>query len=58
MLRKTVLALAAVAAIGTAALAPTSASAHGFASARLNVVQTLFAKPDAQGRVDVPPRRE
>jgi len=29
MLRKTVLALAAVAAIGTAALAPTSASAHG-----------------------------
>jgi hypothetical protein len=29
MLRKTVLALAAIAAVGTAALAPTAASAHG-----------------------------
>ena len=30
MLRKTILALAAIAALGAAALAPTSASAHGW----------------------------
>jgi hypothetical protein len=30
MLRKTIMALTAVAALGTAALAPTSASAHGW----------------------------
>jgi len=30
MLRKTILAIAAVAAVGAAALAPTSASAHGW----------------------------
>jgi cyclopropane-fatty-acyl-phospholipid synthase len=31
-----------------------AASAHGFASGRLNVVQTLFAKPDATGHSKVP----
>ncbi|HEU4632088.1 MAG TPA: cyclopropane-fatty-acyl-phospholipid synthase family protein [Gemmatimonadaceae bacterium] len=29
-------------------------SAHGFASGRLNVVQTLLAKPDAAGRAGLP----
>jgi len=31
-----------------------TASAHGFASGRLNVVQTLLAKPDASGKVALP----
>lgn len=31
-----------------------TASAHGFATGRLNVVQTLLAKPDATGRSNVP----
>lgn len=31
-----------------------TASAHGFASGRLNVVQTLLAKPDATGGSNVP----
>jgi cyclopropane-fatty-acyl-phospholipid synthase len=31
-----------------------AASAHGFATGRLNVVQTLLAKPDAQGHVPLP----
>ena len=31
-----------------------TASAHGFASGRLNVVQTLFAKPDPDGRSGLP----
>ena len=31
-----------------------TASAHGFAIGRLNVVQTLLAKPDASGRSNVP----
>jgi cyclopropane-fatty-acyl-phospholipid synthase len=35
-----------------------SASARGFASGRLNVVQTLFAKPDASGRVGLALRRD
>jgi cyclopropane-fatty-acyl-phospholipid synthase len=35
-----------------------SASAHGFASARLNVVQTLFAKPGAGGGSGLALRRE
>jgi cyclopropane-fatty-acyl-phospholipid synthase len=34
-----------------------SASAHGFASGRLNVVQTLLAKPRQGGTVDLPLRR-
>jgi cyclopropane-fatty-acyl-phospholipid synthase len=34
-----------------------AASAHGFASARLNVVQTLFAKPDARGNAALPMTR-
>ena len=34
-----------------------SASAHGFASGRLNVVQTLLAKKSDGGRVDLPLRR-
>lgn len=34
-----------------------SASAHGFESARLNVVQVLFAKPDLEGRVGLALRR-
>jgi cyclopropane-fatty-acyl-phospholipid synthase len=34
-----------------------AASAQGFASGRLNVVQTLFAKPDAHGGVDLPMTR-
>ena len=29
-------------------------SAHGFASGRINVVQTLLAKPDAAGRSGLP----
>ena len=33
-------------------------SAHGFASGRLNVVQTLLAKPDASGRVPLPLYRD
>jgi cyclopropane-fatty-acyl-phospholipid synthase len=35
-----------------------TASAHGFASGRLNVVQTLFAKPDSDGRSGLPLTRE
>jgi cyclopropane-fatty-acyl-phospholipid synthase len=31
-----------------------AAAAHGFASGSLNVVQTLLAKPDANGRVSLP----
>lgn len=31
-----------------------AASAYGFASGRINVVQTLFAKPDAHGHSSVP----
>jgi cyclopropane-fatty-acyl-phospholipid synthase len=31
-----------------------TASAHGFRSGRLNVLQTLFAKPDAQGNSGLP----
>jgi cyclopropane-fatty-acyl-phospholipid synthase len=34
-----------------------SASAHGFASARLNVVQTLLARPDSSGRAGLPLKR-
>jgi cyclopropane-fatty-acyl-phospholipid synthase len=32
-------------------------SAFGFSSGRLNIVQTLFAKPDADGRSHLPLRR-
>jgi cyclopropane-fatty-acyl-phospholipid synthase len=32
-------------------------AAYGFASGRLNVVQTLLAKPDREGRSQVPLRR-
>ena len=32
-------------------------SAFGFSSGRLNIVQTLFAKPDAEGRSHLPLRR-
>ena len=35
-----------------------AAAAHGFASGRLNVVQTLLAKPDASGHVPLPLRRD
>jgi cyclopropane-fatty-acyl-phospholipid synthase len=35
-----------------------TAAAHGFATGRLNVVQTLLAKPDVHGRVPLPLRRE
>ena len=35
-----------------------TASAHGFARGRINVVQTLLAKPDAGGRVELPMTRE
>ena len=31
-----------------------AAASHGFASGRLNVVQTLLAKPDVSGKVDLP----
>jgi len=34
-----------------------TASANGFATGRLNVVQTLLAKPDAEGRAHVPMTR-
>ena len=34
-----------------------AAAAHGFDSARLNVVQTLLARPDDHGRVNIPPTR-
>lgn len=33
-------------------------SAFGFSSGRLNIVQTLFAKPNAEGRSHVPLRRD
>ena len=32
-------------------------SAYGFSTGRLNIVQTLFARPDAQGNSDLPLRR-
>jgi len=32
--------------------------AHAFATGRINVVQTLFSKPDAAGRALLPPTRE
>jgi cyclopropane-fatty-acyl-phospholipid synthase len=32
-------------------------SAHGFATGRINVVQTLLAKPDVEGRAHLPLRR-
>lgn len=35
-----------------------TASAHGFASGRINVVQTLFVKPDARGGSGIPLRRD
>jgi len=35
-----------------------AASANGFATARLNVVQVLFAKPDEHGRSSVPMTRD
>jgi cyclopropane-fatty-acyl-phospholipid synthase len=35
-----------------------AASAHGFARGRLNVVQTLFARPGAAGAVDLPMTRD
>jgi cyclopropane-fatty-acyl-phospholipid synthase len=35
-----------------------AAAAYGFASGRLNVVQTLLAKPDARGTVGLPLTRE
>jgi cyclopropane-fatty-acyl-phospholipid synthase len=35
-----------------------SAGAEGFASARINIIQTLLAKPDASGRSQVPHTRE
>ncbi len=35
-----------------------TASANGFARGRINVVQTLLAKPDAAGRVELPMTRE
>ena len=35
-----------------------SAGAEGFASARINIIQTLLAKPDASGRSQVPLTRE
>lgn len=34
-----------------------SGSAHGFATGRLSVHQTLLAKPDEAGRVALPPSR-
>jgi cyclopropane-fatty-acyl-phospholipid synthase len=35
-----------------------SGSAYGFSMGRLNVYQSLLAKPDAQGRSGLPLRRE
>ena len=35
-----------------------TASAHAFASGRINVVQTLFVKPDARGGSGIPLRRD
>jgi len=35
-----------------------TASAYAFAHARINVLQTLLAKPEADGRVDLPMTRE
>ena len=35
-----------------------AASAYAFASGRINVVQTLLAKPDGEGKVEVPMTRE
>jgi cyclopropane-fatty-acyl-phospholipid synthase len=35
-----------------------TASAYGFAYGRINVLQTLLAKPDAEGRVELPRTRE
>jgi cyclopropane-fatty-acyl-phospholipid synthase len=35
-----------------------TASAHAFARGRINVLQTLLGKPDADGRVEVPMTRE
>jgi cyclopropane-fatty-acyl-phospholipid synthase len=35
-----------------------TASAYAFAHGRINVLQTLLAKPDAEGRVDLPRTRE
>ena len=35
-----------------------AAAAHGFASGRLNVVQTLLAKPDASGKISLPLTRD
>jgi cyclopropane-fatty-acyl-phospholipid synthase len=32
-------------------------SAFGFATGRLNIVQTLLSKPDADGRSELPLRR-
>jgi cyclopropane-fatty-acyl-phospholipid synthase len=34
-----------------------SAAAHGFRKGRLNIIQSLFARPDSHGNVDVPRRR-
>ena len=35
-----------------------SGSAHAFATAGINVIQTLLAKPDAAGRSNLPPTRD
>jgi hypothetical protein len=35
-----------------------AASAHAFASAAINVIQTLLAKPDASGRTNIPLTRD
>ena len=35
-----------------------SASANAFAKAAINIVQTVLAKPDAQGHSNIPPTRE
>jgi hypothetical protein len=35
-----------------------AASAHGFASGRIGIIQSLLAKPDAEGRARVPRTRD
>jgi hypothetical protein len=35
-----------------------STAAEGFASGRINIIQTLLSKPDAQGRSHLPLTRE
>ncbi len=34
-----------------------SASAHGFATGRNELIQTLLSKPDARGACELPPTR-